>query len=565
MFLARNNNVVMIMPEVRLSTVKLVLNFSVTGCLDLANQDMVDEVMSVLKSFGYCINVLVQSKCHQDSANVQSQKELVSKSAHTKSSESNKRVSQKLNTLGINEEAVRKKQGLKHKCLAKNTDSLAVKSPSDISGALETMLTGSKDYPSKAQCATINEDVPEIDLTLDGVNEREPDSTTLDAIEEVDTNMTDEYEEVDANLMSQMSDGNGNLCNDGDNGIEDKNSIVSMDVIDPLSIDQEFESTEVEAINTPARNGKSSVNDPEASRKHLWNKFACLLCNKFQSSYSQLTKHLSVVHYHEQLLEQWEHSSSACPICNKRVSSSKANKIIHVGIVHKRLFSVAHKSVQAHLKDLTLVAKVRSSKTSKWDQCRSHFLNKNTGWQCCKDFLDSPQDLLLHLGSAHCEDNLLSAYGPIEQPCQQCNVHPQYKAKDKKDLIKHVVSSHSHLLYRLMDVQDAYVIRECVENCYKCPICNLEYGFISGLKKHLSRSHYRSDILKQESFEPDCRVCQKLALKKSTGTLAAKTLWDIAQHLGLSHGHLDKVLPDSVKRALEQMEGCRKFQKHTES
>ncbi len=77
MFLARNNNVVIIIPEVKLSTVKLVMNLSVTGCIDLANQDMVDEVMSVLKSFGYCINVLVQSKCHQGTDNIQREKELL--------------------------------------------------------------------------------------------------------------------------------------------------------------------------------------------------------------------------------------------------------------------------------------------------------------------------------------------------------------------------------------------------------------------------------------------------------------------------------------------------------
>ncbi len=90
-------------------------------------------------------------------------------------------------------------------------------------------------------------------------------------------------------------------------------------------------------------------------------------------------------------------------------------------------------------------------------------------------------------------------------------------------------------------------------------MCKFDFDSPSAMKKHLRRSHYKNEILKGGSFVQNCLVCQRLSHKKSSGTLAPNEVWGMAQHLGLSHGYLEKVLPDSVKRALELMESGRNF------
>ncbi len=208
------------------------------------------------------------------------------------------------------------------------------------------------------------------------------------------------------------------------------------------------------------------------------------------------------------------------------------DKIYHVGTIHKKVLSVAHESVRDQLRELELNDQSCKPTKIKWHLCKSRFLKNKSGWPCCQDFLNSPQELQLHLASAHYDNNLASAYGQPGFPCKQCQVDQQYLAIDKMDMVTHMISSHSHLFYKFMQEKNLLLLRQCISDNYKCPLCNYVNSGLTSIKVHLCRNHFKQSILETAKFKLGCQICEKWAFKKANALLNERSKCERARHLG---------------------------------
>ncbi len=495
MVVARSNgNFVIMLPDVRVSTVNLMLQWSVKGYVDLVDQDIMDEVISLLNSFGTCAELSVEHKNY------------------------NQTIIRPAN-IGISQEEVMTQGGADMDTDAK----------SDYSDAIYDHIIAIDDLGETDSC------------TKNGHIE----SNVSDPLEEAEELKVKNFESQENNLESGLSvltdskdcptDIAQNVCTemDADLTIEDEDN----------DFNDELEPTEENQVQVRADQKLESKGNLDPMSR-----IRCQLCDGIYKTYVKYVQHLSVTHYKEELLDRFGPDKLACPICKEKTGGTEIDKIIHLGIVHEQILLVACKPVKAQLNDLIAFGQSHRPKDHSWKNYRTLLKKAKKRWSCCKKSMSSPQDLRFHIASAHYEDKLVARYGPVDEPCKLCHVDKQYFMEDRKEVILHMVSSHPHILYKLMDAKEAILLQNCFRNDYKCPVCNSFYGTFGQLKRHLGRTHYRDNILKMANGKKECDVCK---------TISKENQGHFADHLGVKHGYLDRVLPDSVKAALKKMESVK--------
>ncbi len=542
--LARNNKILMILPDVTVELMKLVLQWSVTGHADLTNQDILAEATSLLRTFDSCAEISVEEISNsgiKQSDVLSEPKEVISAvERKLKSSMETKRIENPKGT------QAKKRKVQREKCTTSEVKNVQVES--------------------------VDNDVIEVDLTLDDNEEAEgseaspspisdtlpPYDTNKEASDMFSSSGAHSYDIVDEKII--LFDSDAYIAGKVEDSVDD-------DQGDPIGVRRgNFEKTEVELdseyetkSNLEMSNEKPLVIKISKGTKNVSSKsiIVCQLCNKTFKQYFKFVYHLSVAHYQSQLLDLFGPDKSACKICKKTMNNHRINRTIHMGVAHKQVFNVAHASVKKQLDTLRAKDKLGKPEPVAWSHCKSHFLNKKDGWSCCQDYMNSPQDLTFHLASVHYENDFAASYGTVGLPCKQCKVDRQYTAMNREDVIQHLSSSHSSVLYKLMPDEDAMLLQRCfnkknhsISKKYKCPMCDRSFDGLVILKWHLSSlTHFQKEILKHASRERDCSMCRKLA---GNQTRMGKS--QLARHLGVTHGFLNNLLPKYTKEALKRME-----------
>ncbi len=527
------------MPEVRLSTVNLVLKLSVTGHIDLKGHNMVEETLSVLKSFGYCFTVFVDSMCLKDPDKAKSQEEFMQEAINLFSEEG------KSIYYNNNKKAVNKKQKgmVKLKDFAKIPDDIAsdepvknicnmsmltgskdcpntgistnedknasvsktinkknkekgilkikdfAKIPSDIATHepvkninnnirdSNTMLPDLKGSPNRVQVANNDKNIIEIDLTLDDEdNDIEPDSTTLDTVGEENKKLSDEKAEPSGNLMPPVN----YFCEVGADGhLSNGDGFEDKNCIESMDVTDKplLAASDNESTTMPSVKNTSS-------RTTLNRKSSDINKPKASSNFplNKLT----------------------CLLCNK-TQHSYCHLMCHLALRH----------YDRQLREL-------------WD------VDTSVCPICQKEAITSAAKII-HVGVVH---KILMSVANEAVRAQ----------------LKYLASSEKACKPLKSKWKQRSLLQQCVNNSYKCPTCHSEFDKLAILKNHMARTHYKNSILKTAGFKQNCQVCQKLAYKKSTGTLSHTEVFDVARHLGIVHGHLEHVLPNNVFIPLKEME-----------
>ncbi len=320
----------------------------------------------------------------------------------------------------------------------------------------------------------------------------------------------------------------------------------------------------------------------------------CLICfKKSFGTVTQLLTHLTLVHYRKEVRAQYGEDMS-CPACLKQMSKDPKNNtyiVQHLGVSHKYVLRVANDKVREQLSQLgnstqLKNCKPRQAKPTKtksviqvgsWDHCRAHFLSRKQGeWSCCHGFIESPQELRLHLARVHYADDLMALYGSAGSPCSKCGSHT---VDDRRSIVLHMASAHPSSVYALMPEVEANLLKYCFptkktkqpknkaeteqrtkgkktkkdkasndkdpKSLLKCPLCPSRARDSYRIKSHLSISHYYNELLVAAGVVTDdsdaldeCPVCKTRLAARANKKDSIKFL---ARHLGTVHGYLIKV------------------------
>ncbi len=460
--MARNSgNYVMMMPEVSVSTMNLVLQWSIKGSVDVVDEDVLDEIKSLLSSFDACADVSVE---------------------HTNP---NQQIIQPA-SIGISQEELMSEPEI---------DIMGLDEQSDCSGEMDNHVVAFEGIGDSFTKNEFETDVPAI---------------SRDPLDEAEIIMD----------------------------VKENENITINHELDESAEDDEGHIRTGRRLRTKTRQQTNNLGSV--------GKIKCQHCDGMYQTFYKYVHHLSVVHYNKQLLDLFGANRSACPVCEEMMHGNERDNIIHLGIVHQKILLVACTPVKAQLNDLLTFDRSFAPQTRVWKSCKSHFTQSKHRWLCCRDFTNSPQELRFHLARAHYEDQLLAAHGPIGNLCKLCPLEKRYEMQDKRNIVLHMVSSHSYILYSLMNEQEAVLLQECFKNEFNCPICNNEsFGTLGYLRRHLCRTHFKDEILKAANGRTECGVCEKFA--------QTNHLSHYADHLG-THGYLDLVLPDDIKEALAVIE-----------
>ncbi len=587
MSLARNNGkFVMILPDFKIETVRLVLQWSIEGYIHLIEQSTVDKVMLLLHSLDTCAKLSVERKIANINVSHEHEKttddnNVMAVNEHAKSEGSGKTNSYMFDGEGsknVNLHSSSKKSSMLHMQSYKEDDELChdkgiqLDSENDNSELKSKMLANCNDHVLSAiaennvmevdltledndnsdnalieisgdsQVAPLNSEKSSanstpsqnstklgkiIDLGLDDDNFAHAPSVTAESGMEVDLTQEDDdkEKEVDHDDGNNDDDGHGDDSDDDYgakrlDGLSRESSSTSSpspkstkvgipkelhvdnddDHDDNDDDDDDFEVNELEDNNsektaeinsitsTTAMLGESPDQEKEmglpasesAANKHCKNiktkqkvaslpnnqtnfrdSIRCQLCDEMHQTYDQYAKHLSVKHYEKQLMDLFKHDESACPICDKSMVGPKRDKIIHLGIAHKQVLFVACRPVKAQLEDLLAFGQSPKPKYGVWKLCKWHFAKMKNKWSCCKNFTCSPQDLRFHIASSHYENELIAIHGAMGKPCRLCCADQQYVKHCKKDIVLHMLSSHSGILYKLMEKREGLMLQEC--------------------------------------------------------------------------------------------------------
>ena len=266
----------------------------------------------------------------------------------------------------------------------------------------------------------------------------------------------------------------------------------------------------------------------------------CRFCLTPFSTRQQLLRHLCLHHFRRHL-EKALLDLPACPCCGAARFTSLSDFLVHVGAGHGRV-----------AKYLEFCSESASDL-----ECPH-----------CAEPEEDPEALLRHLAEEHYHEALEKSY-PVQKECPLCS-----KSVGKAQFYKHLVSKHFALfavaprkvcdqLLRIMtddmlEAREEYgtnatraeeSLEEEVENPNLiCPVCEKSFREAQDLKKDLA-GHYEEALGKLFGKElKSCPFCNFASGGEEGGG-------GILGHIAVSHGQLERVLPDSVKKALANSSG----------
>ncbi len=504
------DQLVILMPDTKVATLKLVLDLSMTGQVVLASKTSMTEVMSVVSSLGMQARLSIDAE-KEDGFN-EIMEETTDEHVVKIFDKSDHKVSAGL--------SARKEH-------SENTSEVFVAIQDYCSGEVEVKHNVEDVNPLAMDHSDVLSDVS-MDITE---NSRDSDVIEIYASEDPEGTNEDAEEEL-------------------------------VGLIGPSSAAQ--------------RKQLVPFKRPKVSSEKL-KKIKCPLCDCLCATYYRLLRHLSRSHYTKQLLTLFGSDRAKCPVCKHTASKNYTQMAVHLGATHEKVLMFVQQAVKAQLDSLRSSGQSQEINKRAWDKCREYFQTKQDKHPCCANFTNSPQELRFHFASVHCSDDLVSAFGEENSQCNYCRIGRGCVAKDKDQIILHMVSSHPLLIYKFMPDYEASLLHHCFQkgkmikkykvkrrqqinekdsgktqstDCLICPLCNSLFGQVDHLRRHLCRIHFREEIFHEANVKKGSVKCPDCG-----HTIRRRDLGELATHLGSnSHGYLDKILPSNIKAALKSME-----------
>ncbi len=179
--------------------------------------------------------------------------------------------------------------------------------------------------------------------------------------------------------------------------------------------------------------------------------------------------------------------------------------------------------------------------------------NRQIQCSICKRNFETFRKFVVHLTRTHYVKKLMSLFGQDKSTCPLCR-HKFPEGSKKRDKTEHLGMAHKKIFAlsnQAVKAQDKYKSKRSSGKSgdYMCPLCGIFFGTKSNVKVHLARVHFKDEILKMANISNNCKRCPECRLSKKS-----YKSYEIVSHLGSDkHGYLDKILPDSIKNALTAM------------
>ncbi len=597
MSLARNNGKFVIMlPDVQMETMSLVLKWSAEGYVDLIGQNMVDEVMLLLHSLDVCPELSVELKTVNVS--ISQEERLKEPGNNIMAVNPQCEVSGENNGDMVSMDSSMNNYSNRSKVplmLETSSHNLVKDEPHDDMGkqfesgnghcqAMSNKLSDSINIPAHVHSLTAGINVNEVDLTAEDDDDSDKELNNFSQvgsqvdktnwIEFIRCQLCDEMHQTYYQYAQHLSlshyekqltdlfDPNASecpICKERMNGTKrDKLIHLGFAHKQVLLVACQSVKAQLEDLLAFGQCHKPKTFSWKKCKMEilkLKNKWPC--CKDFICSPQDLRFHLSTSHYEDELIDAHGPIGKLCKLCHAEKQYAKHCKrdiILHMLSSHPCvLYDLMDKQAAFWLQDCFKndyncpVCKKNFGTLGliKRHLCRSHFkvkiLEKANGkLECdmCQTLARRRQrqgELTYHLGVQH---NLLEMVLPdYVKSALKKKEHHQEKNIKKNSLRK------------FCRQKKGQGIRS-----YACPMCSHRLNDMPSLRSHVAVKHYQKEILKQANLmdfkSNQCPQCHKeLAVSKSMQNIR----WQMARHLGTKHGYLDRVIPDKLKKTLDEL------------
>ncbi len=174
----------------------------------------------------------------------------------------------------------------------------------------------------------------------------------------------------------------------------------------------------------------------------------------------------------------------------------------------------------------------------------------------CNAAFETFRKFTVHLTRTHYVKKLMSLFGPDKSTCPICK-HEFAAGSQKRDKAAHLGLVHKNIFAVSQEAgraQARYRHKRSFGKSgdYVCPMCSDPFSKFKFLRYHLARVHFREEIFKAANVSNNCKQCPECNL--STSSRKNFHTGAMASHLGSDkHGYLEKVLPQRVKDTLTTM------------